>query len=188
MDGSTIDLTDYFSLVAVWELNDNGWTLITITRPKPAILLCHHQKRLAFPTCINPNLVWRNVGKKCQTDEEFLEQVIKPANSRKRILELLETHPGQSIKLISARLGISSGAVRVCLRLLKEQRKVHCQPSLLDSRTKLYYLGLAPANASISCATNTPKVVLPSLQKEPALKVYFVTPRTLEKVINDIHP
>ncbi len=62
-----IDLTDFFSLLAVWELNDEHcWELLSIERPKQAIALCREQpsRRLVFPTGISPEGVWGGVCKK----------------------------------------------------------------------------------------------------------------------------
>lgn len=37
MNCRAIDLTDFFSLVAKWELRDNGWQLVSITRAKTCV-------------------------------------------------------------------------------------------------------------------------------------------------------
>lgn len=63
---AAIDLSDFFSLLAVWELQEQCWELIGIERPKQAKAICLEKpsSRLLFPPSVSPNGVWGGICKK----------------------------------------------------------------------------------------------------------------------------
>lgn len=179
-----IDLTDGWSLLAVWEALDQGWQLVSIDRPKRAIALCRggETERFVFPTHVDPNKVW---GKHLKVSKISSEE-IKPVSKRELLLELIELFPGQSTTSLAERIGTSGEAVKGYLRTLVRQGKVHCRQSPADGRRKLYYVGQKSSQAETRAraTTNTCRTALPkTTRQEPLLKVYFVDPRTLQETI-----
>lgn len=103
-----IDLTDFFSLLAVWQLNDEHcWELLSIERPKQAISLCREQpsRRLVFPTGISPEGVWGGVFKKRSFTTSFEKPARKPLNNQEMVLALITASPGQSSVSLALKLG-----------------------------------------------------------------------------------
>ena len=184
---NAIDLTDALTLVAVWELKDQSWDLLMLARPQGAIALCREQpsKRLVFLTGVSPSGVWRRACIKDSTSSLFPveeEPTQKPPSSREMVLELIKTSSGQSSAMLAEQLGISVAAVGQLLRKLESLGEIHHRLDPIHSKIRLYYPG-----AMSSSITNIPAVAstckAASLApREPPLKVYFVDPRTLQKV------
>jgi hypothetical protein len=63
---AAIDLSDFSSLLAVWELQEQCWELIGIERPKQAKAICLEKpsSRLLFPPSVSPEGVWGGICKK----------------------------------------------------------------------------------------------------------------------------
>ena len=121
-----IDLTDFFNLLAVWELNDEHcWELLTIERPKQAIALCREQpsRRLVFPTGISPEGVWGSVCKKRSFTTTKEKPARKPLNNQEMVLALITASPCQSSISLALKLGITVAAVRQLLRKLAHSRR-----------------------------------------------------------------
>ncbi|NJO94105.1 MAG: hypothetical protein HC820_06625 [Hydrococcus sp. RM1_1_31] len=51
----SIDLTDAYTLLAVWHFSWSGWQLIKVERPSRAIAYCQPPFTLAFPTSVKPD-------------------------------------------------------------------------------------------------------------------------------------
>lgn len=175
---SSIDLTDFYSLLAVWELQEHSWELIIITRLRCAIASCREQSsRLVFPTRTRPNRVWEGVCSK-HTPQQQVEQLPLSVSNTERVMEAVKTCPGLSTAFLAKQIGISKTAVGRHLQQLEKEGNVHYRPDPLDQRIRLYYPGSKPPHTSSSATLRTRKIVLPK-RREPPLKVYFVDPRTL---------
>ncbi|OWY64398.1 hypothetical protein B7486_47505 [cyanobacterium TDX16] len=63
---AAIDLSDFFSLLAVWELQEQCWELIGIERPKQAKAICLEKpsSRLLFPPSVSPDGIWGGICKR----------------------------------------------------------------------------------------------------------------------------
>ena len=146
-----IYLVDFFSLLAVWELNDEHcWELLSIERPKQAIALCKEQpsRRLVFPTGISPEGVWGGVCKKRSFTTSFEKPARKPLNNQEMVLALIMASPGQSSTTLALKLGITVAAVRQLLRKLETGGSIHHRSHPLSSRTRLYYPGPQPSHTA----------------------------------------
>ena len=178
---STIDLTDYLSLLTVWELEDGYWQLITITRMTRAIALARESltTRLVFPTGVLPNGVWGG---------EIYKNGVAKTNPKKgdalqkrqeMVLQLLENSPGQTRDSLASHLDLSVATVRQLLNSLEKQGKIHHRPHPMQNKTKLYYAGVAPTDTG---KTDNQSSSVRSTRSAPPLKVYFVDPRTLQSL------
>lgn len=131
----SINLRDYYSLLAVWEFQPQGWELVTLTRLKQAILLCtNHPDRLAFPPKDNPNHIWQKRQVSCLVCEAS-----KPVKNWERILDLIETSLGQSIQALAEQLKLSGTTIRRNLKQLETKEKVYSRICLINGKTRLYY-------------------------------------------------
>jgi hypothetical protein len=179
-----IDLTDFFSLLAVWEINDEHcWDLLSIERPKQAIALCREQplRRLVFPTVTSPEGVWGGVCKKRSLTTSFEKPARKPLNNQEMVLALIMASPGQSSISLALKLGITVTAVRQLLRKLETGGSIHHRSHPLSSQTPLYYPGATPPHNSLKATATTRDRGVAST-KEPPLLVYFVDPLTLQEI------
>jgi hypothetical protein len=179
-----IDLTDFFSLLAVWELNDEHcWELLSIERPKQALALCKEQtsRRLVFPTGISPEGVWGSVCKKRSFTTTKEKPARKPPSNQEMVLALITASPGQSSISLALKLGITVAAVRQLLRKLEAGGEIHHRSHPLSSQTRLYYPGATPPHNSLKATTSTRDRGVASIE-EPPLRVYFVDPLTLQEI------
>lgn len=165
--------TDHFGLLAVWQVDNQGWELVSITRLKPAIALCNcdETERLVFPTCVDPNQV---SGKRLKASV-FPNEDVKPVNKRELLLELIENLPGQIVNSLAEGIGTSRAAAKGYLRTLVRQGKVHCRRSPADGRSKLYYSGQKSAHAESEVNIDVNKVVRPIARRELPLKDILLT-------------
>jgi hypothetical protein len=179
-----IDLTDFFSLLTVWELNDEHcWELLTIERPKQAISLCKEQpsRRLVFPTGINPEGVWFGFCKKRSFTTTKEKPARKPPSNQEMVLALITASPGQSSISLALKLGITVAAVRQLLLWLEAGGKIHHRSHPLSSQTRLYYPGATPPHSSLKATASTRDLRVVNTE-DPPLKVYFVNRLTLQEI------
>lgn len=81
-----INLRDYFTPLAVWELQGKYWRLLRIERPPKAIILCQKSpKRLAFPTGINPTGILGGVCVQCSAEQQEEKLVDQTSKAQKTI-------------------------------------------------------------------------------------------------------
>ncbi|MBW4640941.1 MAG: winged helix-turn-helix domain-containing protein [Gloeocapsa sp. UFS-A4-WI-NPMV-4B04] len=178
---STIDLTDYLSLLTVWELEDGYWQLITITRMTRAIALVQESPttRLVFPTGVFPNGVWGGVYEHRATKTSS-KKVDTLQERRGRVLQLLYKSPGQTRDAIANQLGISVATAGQLLRSLEKNGDIHHRPHPIKNQVKLYYAADSAPTTSTGTSAN-PRNAMPSVRREPPLKIYFVAPRSLQR-------
>lgn len=171
-----IDNCDFFSLVAVWELLDQSWELVTITRLRCAIALCREDSspKLVFPTGISPEGLWGGTCFKRGSTNSKEKSGKKLPSNQELILNLILTRPGSSSATLAQKLGITVAAVGQWLLKLEAGGSIHHRPHPLNSRTRLYYPGAIPPHTDS-------KAVAPTRRELP-VKIYFVDPRTLQEV------
>ena len=181
MKRQAIDVTDVLTLVAVWELQEGYWELLTIVRLRYAIALARESftTRLVFPTGVLPNGVWggeiykNGVAKTNPKKGDVLQK------RQEMVLQLLENSPGQTRDSLASHLDLSVATVRQLLNLLEKQGKIHHRPHPMQNKTKLYYVGAAPTDTG---KTDNQSSSVRSTRSAPPLKVYFVDPRTLQSL------
>jgi hypothetical protein len=171
------------TLVVVWELYDSCWEILSIVRLSRAISLTRESPttRLVFPTGVLPNDVWGGVCKKQRARANY-----KKADSlllrQEKLLTLLMNSPGQRKESLAVQLSVSVATVGQLLRKLEKECKIYYRPQPKQNRTRLYYAASsAPTNSGRGTADN-PSNSVRSTRLVPPLKVYFVDPRTLQKV------
>lgn len=177
---AAIDLSDYYALLAVWELQGGYWQLQTITRLRRAIALARESPltRLVFPTGVSPNGVWGGIYKNRAPKMNQKKGDSLP-RSRKKVLALLKASPGQSRDSVAEQLGLSVATVKQLLRKLENSGDIHHRPHPSQHKTKLYYAGSLPTSTSTG-DTSSSNMAVPDARPKPPLKIYFVDPRTLQ--------
>lgn len=132
---NSINLRDYYCVLAVWEFQPRAWELITLTRLNLAKRLCeNHPDRLVFTYDVDPNHLWqRHRGSRpvCKAS--------KPVKSCELILDLIETSPSQSVQAITERLNLSASTVKRNLKQLESKEKVYFRICPISGRTRLYH-------------------------------------------------
>jgi hypothetical protein len=177
-----INRADAMTLVVVWELYDSCWEILSIVRLRCAITLTRESPttRLVFPTGVLPNDVWGGVCKKHTARTNY-----KKADSlllrQEKLLTILVNSPGQRKEALAEQLGVSVATVGQLLRKLEKECKIYYRPQPKQNRTRLYYTGTAPTVTQRG-TTDNPSNSVRSSRSAPPLKVYFVDPRTLQKV------
>jgi DNA-binding CsgD family transcriptional regulator len=157
---STIDLTDYLSLVTVWELQEGYWELLTITRFRCAIALARESPltRLVFPTGVKPHGVWGGIYKNRATPNN--QKKADSLHSRQqRVLALLKQSPGQTRDAIASHLDVSVATTLQLLRHLEKSGGIHHYPHPVQNKTKLYYAGSSPSTTGTSANKNSSKEI-----------------------------
>lgn len=98
----TVIETDFNVLLAVWELQNGYWEILSITRLRRAIALARESPttRLVFPTGVFPDSVWGGIYKHRATKTnphkaDSLQQ------RQERVLALLKQSPGQTREAIA---------------------------------------------------------------------------------------
>ena len=178
-----INRADGMTLVVVWELHDSCWEILSIVRLRCAIALVQESPttRLVFPTGVLPNDVWGGVCKK-QTARANYKKADSLLLRQELLLTLLMNSPGQRKETLAAQLSVSVATVGQLLRKLEFECKVYHRPHPRENRTRLYYTASsAPTNTQRGTADNQ-SLSVRSTRSAPPLKVYFVDPRTLQKV------
>ncbi len=179
---TVINRADAMTLVVVWELYEGFWEIFSIVRLNRAIALAKESPttRLVLPTGVLPNGVWGGVCKKYSARTNHLK-----ADSlllrQEKLLKTLVNSPGQKKESLAEQLSVSVATVRQLLNSLEKEGKIYHRPHPRQNRTRLYYAGTAPTNLGrgATCNSNKPARSTPP---SPPLKVYFVDPRTLQKV------
>lgn len=136
-----IDLRDCYTLVAVWELNDENWQLLQLDRLKRAIALCNEEssKRTVLPIGITPKGLCGGKYKERSYMEREANSANPLSNKLQQLLETINLYPGLSSRRLANKLGTTEAAVRQLLQKLKHTGKVNYRPDPIDGRQKLYY-------------------------------------------------
>lgn len=118
---AAIDLSDYYALLAVWELQGGYWQLQAIIRLNRAIALARESPltRLVFPTGISPNGVWGGVYKNRMTKTN-LKKVDSLQKRQEKVLQWLKNSPEQTRDPLASQLGVSVATVGQLLRKLEK--------------------------------------------------------------------
>ena len=179
---TVIHRADGMTLVVVWELHEGCWEILSIVRLRCAIALVRSSPttRLVFPTGVLPNDVWGGVCKK-QTARANYKKADLLLLRQEKLLTLLMNSPGQRKETLAVQLSVSVATVGQLLRKLEKKGQIYHRPQPTQNRTRLYYAGAAPTNTHRGTADNLSNSVR-STRSVPPLKVYFVDPRTLQKV------
>jgi DNA-binding CsgD family transcriptional regulator len=178
---SVIDVTDFVTLVVVWELQpESQWQLFAITRLRNAIALVRESPltRLVFPTEIKPNRVWGGIYKNRSTKTNP-KKVNSLQKRQERVLALFKNSPGQTRDALAEQLGVSVATVGQLLRKLEKSGDIYHCPHPSQNKTKLYYTGATPATTGITVTSSRIRAV-PDARREQPLRVYFVDPQTLQ--------
>ena len=181
MKRKAIDITDFLILVAVWELQEGYWELLTIVRLRNAIALARESPltRLVFPTGVKPHGVWGGIYKNriTKTNPKKVDSLQK---RQERVLQLLEKLPGQARESLASHLGVSVATIGQVLRKLEKIGLIHHRPHPSQNKTKLYYAADSAPATSTEVTSSISRAV-PYVSREPQLRIYFVDPRSLQR-------
>lgn len=135
----TINLHDIFELLSVWEFDGFKWKLVAITRISEAIALSNTPARLAFPIKVKPNQI--------KDLKPELPQRGNDCSDLDKLLDLIESKPGQNTLFLAKKLKLHSTLVNNYLLELEKNGKVHHQFNSCKM-TRLYYPGLPKKSVS----------------------------------------
>lgn len=126
LPSAAIKRNDYTTLVAVWELKNSNWQILSIMRLKSAIALTRESPttRLVFPTGVFPDGVWGGIYEH-RASKTTPKKVDTLQERREKVLQLLSKLPGQTREAIAPQLGISVATTGQLLRHLENNGDIY---------------------------------------------------------------